>query len=139
MEKNQQKTYIHFTFLLYIYIYIKDFAVEMEKKNNNCSGSLLFFIRARFRSWDLWVMGPPRFRCATLISWYVLFFIHIYTFFFFFNARLSWAFGLLMIFRLNNTKPIFVLFCGSKERHGLFFFFFSFCAQIKEKQLLICL
>ena len=28
---------------------------------------LLFFIRARFRSWDLWVMGPPRFRCATLI------------------------------------------------------------------------
>ena len=25
------------------------------------------FIRARFRSWDLWVMGPPRFRCATLI------------------------------------------------------------------------
>ena len=24
-------------------------------------------IRARFRSWDLWVMGPPRFRCATLI------------------------------------------------------------------------
>ena len=32
MEKNQQKTYIHFTFLLYIYIYIKDFAVEMEKK-----------------------------------------------------------------------------------------------------------
>lgn len=27
-------------------------------------------IRARFRSWDLWVMGPPRFRCATLIYWY---------------------------------------------------------------------
>ena len=25
------------------------------------------YIRARFRSWDLWVMGPPRFRCATLI------------------------------------------------------------------------
>ncbi|KAK9019358.1 hypothetical protein V6N11_053882 [Hibiscus sabdariffa] len=23
----------------------------------------------RFQSWDLWVMGPPRFRCATLISW----------------------------------------------------------------------
>jgi hypothetical protein len=28
---------------------------------------LLLYIRARFRSWDLWVMGPPRFRCATLI------------------------------------------------------------------------
>jgi hypothetical protein len=24
-------------------------------------------IGARFRSWDLWVMGPPRFRCATPI------------------------------------------------------------------------
>ena len=24
-------------------------------------------IRARFRSSDLWVMGPPRFRCATLM------------------------------------------------------------------------
>ena len=24
-------------------------------------------IRARFRSWDLWVMGPPRFRCTTLM------------------------------------------------------------------------
>ena len=30
-------------------------------------GSLSLSIRARFRSWDLWVMGPPRFRCATLI------------------------------------------------------------------------
>ena len=27
-------------------------------------------IRARFRSWDLWVMGPPRFRCATLIRYH---------------------------------------------------------------------
>lgn len=24
-------------------------------------------IVARFRSWDLWVMGPPRFHCATTI------------------------------------------------------------------------
>ncbi len=33
-------------------------------------GSLLILctIRARFRSWDLWVMGPPRFRCATLMQ-----------------------------------------------------------------------
>ncbi|KAF7826140.1 histone H2A type 1-H-like protein [Senna tora] len=28
---------------------------------------LLYYIRAWFRSRDLWVMGPPRFRCATLI------------------------------------------------------------------------
>ena len=34
---------------------------EPEKKE-------ISFIRARFRSSDLWVMGPPRFRCATLIS-----------------------------------------------------------------------
>ena len=27
----------------------------------------LVYIRARFRSCDLWVMGPPRFHCATLI------------------------------------------------------------------------
>ena len=42
-------------------------SLEMEKKKGLGS----FFsghIRARFRSWDLWVMGPPRFRCATLIS-----------------------------------------------------------------------
>ena len=34
---------------------------------NDCLSKHLF-IRARFRSWDLWVMGPPRFRCATLIG-----------------------------------------------------------------------
>ncbi len=28
---------------------------------------VLCIIRARFRSSDLWVMGPPRFRCATLM------------------------------------------------------------------------
>ncbi|KAK2984846.1 hypothetical protein RJ640_004671 [Escallonia rubra] len=28
---------------------------------------LRYYDLARFRSWDLWVMGPPRFRCATLI------------------------------------------------------------------------
>ena len=29
----------------------------------------MVYIRARFQSWDLWVMGPPRFHCATLILW----------------------------------------------------------------------
>ena len=31
------------------------------------SGGSYSIIRAWFRSRDLWVMGPPRFRCATLI------------------------------------------------------------------------
>ena len=30
-------------------------------------GGSYSIIRAWFRSRDLWVMGPPRFRCATLI------------------------------------------------------------------------
>ncbi|XP_066323051.1 protein argonaute 1C-like isoform X2 [Miscanthus floridulus] len=33
----------------------------------DCDSKRQKHIRARFRSWDLWVMGPPRFRCATLI------------------------------------------------------------------------
>ena len=40
---------------------------ENFREKRQKSGSPLKFIRARFRSWDLWVMGPPRFRCATLM------------------------------------------------------------------------
>ena len=42
-------------------------APRQPKWKNFMSRKQLFSIRARFRSWDLWVMGPPRFRCATLI------------------------------------------------------------------------
>ena len=34
------------------------------------------FSRARFRSSDLWVMGPARFHCATLLIPVVLLFLH---------------------------------------------------------------
>jgi len=37
------------------------------------SGGSYSTIRAWFRSRDLWVMGPPRFRCATLIVEYKLY------------------------------------------------------------------
>ena len=37
------------------------------------SGGSYLIIRAWFRSRDLWVMGPPRFRCATLIVEYILY------------------------------------------------------------------
>jgi len=37
------------------------------------SGGSYSIIRAWFRSRDLWVMGPPRFRCATLIVEYILY------------------------------------------------------------------
>ena len=37
------------------------------------SGGSYSTIRAWFRSRDLWVMGPPRFRCATLIVEYRLY------------------------------------------------------------------
>nr|CAD1837826.1 unnamed protein product [Ananas comosus var. bracteatus] len=43
---------------------------SLKIKGKKCSSGHPFsgfVIRARFRSWDLWVMGPPRFRCATLI------------------------------------------------------------------------
>jgi coproporphyrinogen III oxidase len=39
--------------------------IEVEYGKKKTQSQLI--IRARFRSWDLWVMGPPRFRCATLI------------------------------------------------------------------------
>ena len=48
-----------------------------REKSKNHRIPQLIFIRARFRSWDLWVMGPPRFRCATLMlvtSFYVYIF-----------------------------------------------------------------
>ena len=46
--------------LCWVRINAKQKQEKKEKKNE-------VHIRARFRSWDLWVMGPPRFRCATLI------------------------------------------------------------------------
>jgi hypothetical protein len=38
-----------------------------KEKRLECGSYCLCTIRARFRSSDLWVMGPPRFRCATLM------------------------------------------------------------------------
>ena len=137
MEKNQQKTYIHSTFLLYIYIYIYiRFCSGNEKKKKIAMKAYSFISEPGF---DPGTCGLWAHHASAAPLWLVdmYFFSFVFIHFFFLNARLSWAFGLLMIFRLNNTKPIFVLFCGSNERHGLLFFFF--CAQIKEKQLLICL
>ena len=44
-----------------------------KNKSNTLRSSLrthlnLVYIRARFRYWDLWVMGPPRFHCVTVIA-----------------------------------------------------------------------
>ena len=40
---------------------------KMKNTANKGTEAQLDSIRARFRSWELWVMGPPCFRCATLM------------------------------------------------------------------------
>jgi hypothetical protein len=50
--------------LVVVFVYLADPSLQ---KLGDAQKIIKKNIRARFRSWDLWVMGPPRFHCATLI------------------------------------------------------------------------
>ena len=91
-----------------------------EEKMHEKDGKEATLIRARFRSWDLWVMGPPRFRCATLICCY---------------KRLSksnilfWFFWMPIYIKIWQPIGIEVLILSkyfSEISAAAFFFFFLF-------------
>ena len=50
----------------------------IRRSMKNLEREAALYIRAWFRSRDLWVMGPPRFRCATLIVGFLCFTKFIY-------------------------------------------------------------
>ena len=63
------------------------------------------YIRARFQSWDLWVMGPPRFRCATLICGYKLPVLHTHT-----NASSAMRFKTIFQLYISFTIILWLTF-----------------------------